>query len=71
MIWTAITYNTNSEKIECDLYEAPLDFAKAYGIIATETKGIVLSIIKGNHVSGSYIPGINLSLKRVDYHGEF
>ena len=71
MIWTAITYNTHSEQIECKLHEAPLDFAQAYGSITAEAKGIVLSIIKGNHVSGSYVPSINLSLKRVDYRGEF
>jgi hypothetical protein len=71
MIWTAITYNTNGEKIECKLYEAPMDFAKAYGAIASEAKGIVLSIIKGNHISGSYIPAINISLTRTDYRGEF
>ncbi len=71
MIWTAITYNTQREEIECHLHEAPMDFTKAYSNIAAKTKGIVLSIIKGNHVSGSYVPGINLSLKRVDYHGEF
>ncbi len=49
MIWTAITYSTANEKIECQVFEGPMDFQNAYGTIASTTNGIVLSLIKGNH----------------------
>ena len=71
MIWTAITYSTATEKVECEVFEAPMDFNQAYGIIASTTNGIVLSLIKGNHQEAAYIPQIDLKLTRVKYRGEF
>ena len=71
MIWTAITYNTSQEKIECKVYEAPMDSDKAHEVIAAATNGIVLSIIKGNHKSSSYFPDLNLTLTRSEYRREF
>ena len=72
MIWTAITYNTSQEKIECKVvYDAPIDSDKAYGVIAADTNGIVLSIIKGNHKCSSYVPDLNLTLTRSEYRREF
>ena len=71
MIWTAITYSTATEKVECEVFEAPMDFNQAYGIIASKVNGIVLSLIKGNHKNSSYVPQIDLKLTRVDYRGEF
>ena len=71
MIWTAITYSTSTERVECKTFEGPIDFTKAYGIIASEADGIVLSIIKGNHQEAAYIPQIDLKLTRAQYRGEF
>ena len=71
MIWTAITYNTSQEKIECKVLDAPMDSDKAYEVIAASTNGIVLSIIKGNHKSSSYFPDLNLTLTRSEYRREF
>lgn len=71
MIWTAITYSTSQEKIECKVFEGPMDFNKAYGVIAAETSGIVLSLTKGNHEEGTYIPAMDLKLTRAKYRGEF
>jgi|TARA_R100000005_G_C4823446_1_gene103561 hypothetical protein len=71
MIWTAITYSTANEKIECQVFEGPMDFQNAYGTIASTTNGIVLSLIKGNHQEAAYIPQIDLKLTRAKYRGEF
>tara|TARA_R100000152_G_C6610487_1_gene64517 strand:+ start:275 stop:490 length:216 start_codon:yes stop_codon:yes gene_type:complete len=71
MIWTAITYSTSTERVECKIFEGPIDFNKAYGIIASEADGIVLSIIKGNHKEASYIPQSDLKITRVKYRSEF
>ena len=71
MIWTAITYSTSIERVECEVFEAPMDFNQAYSSIAPKVSGIVLSLIKGNHKNASYIPQIDLKLTRVDYRGEF
>ena len=71
MIWTAITYSIANEKIECKVYEAPMDFTKAYGVVTADTGGIVLSLIKGNHEAATYIPQIDLKLTRAQYRGEF
>ena len=30
MIWTAITYSTSQERIQCEVFEGPMDFQKAY-----------------------------------------
>jgi len=71
MIWTAITYSTSEEKISCEIFEGPMDFSKAYGAIVKNSKGIVLTIIKGNHETGAFVPDISLSLTRTRYNGEF
>ena len=71
MIWTAITYSTANEKVECQVFEGPMDFNKAYGTISSMTNGIVLSLIKGNHQEAAYIPQIDLKLTRASYRGEF
>ena len=71
MIWTAITYSTSEEKISCEIFEGPMDFSKAYGAIAKNTNGIVLSLIKGNHKEASYIPQIDVKITRARYRGEF
>ena len=71
MIWTAITYSTSQERIQCEVFEGPMDFQKAYGDIVSRTHGIVLSLIKGNHKEASFIPQIDLNLSRVNYWGEF
>lgn len=71
MIWTAITYSTSQERIQCEVFEGPMDFQKAYGTIASTANGIVLSLIKGNHQEAAYIPQIDLKLTRAKYRGEF
>ena len=71
MIWTAITYSTANEKVECQVFEGPMDFNKAYGTISSKTNGIVLSLIKGNHQDAAYIPQIDLKLTRASYLVEF
>ena len=56
MIWTAITYSTANEKIECQVFEGPMDFQNAYGTIASTTNGIVLSLIKRQSPGGCLYP---------------
>ena len=43
----------------------------AYGEAVKNNKGIVLTIIKGNHETGAFVPDISLSLTRTRYNGEF
>ena len=71
MIWTAVVYSVSEEKIKCESFEAPFDYQHAYGKAIKDYNGIVLAIIKGNHVSGSYIPNLSLSLTRTKYRSEF
>ena len=71
MIWTAITYIVSKEKIACEVFEAPMDFHKAYSTVNYKSKNIVLSLIKGNHEGAAYMPNLELKLTRSNYRGEF
>ena len=71
MIWTAVVYNVPEEKVKCVVFEGAPDSSKAYGEAVKNSKGIVLTIIKGNHETGAFVPNISLSLTRTRYNGEF
>ncbi len=71
MIWTAITYSVSKERIECEVFEAPMDFHEAYSTVNYKSKNIILSLIKGNHEGSAYIPKLELKLTRSSYRGEF
>ena len=68
MIWTAISYNSGTEKIET---EASIDKSTAYMEITNKTGKVVLSIIKGNHESGTYVPDLEVCITRTKYNEKF
>ncbi len=63
MIWTAITYSTANEKVECQVFEGPMDFNKAYGTIS-HLKQMVLFylLLKAIIKEAAYIPQIDLKV---------
>ncbi len=71
MIWTAISYNPGTEKIETEVCEASIDKSTAYMEITNKTGKVVLSIIKGNHKSGAYIPDLEICITRTKYNEKF
>jgi hypothetical protein len=71
MIWTAISYNSGTEKIETEVFEASIDKSTAYKEISGKTGKVVLSIIKGNHKSGAYIPDLEICITRTKYNEKF
>jgi|TARA_R100001244_G_scaffold95216_1_gene71441 hypothetical protein len=71
MIWTAISYNSATEKIETEVFEAAIDKNTAYVEISNKTRKVVLSIIKGNHESGTYVPDLEVCITRTKYNEKF
>tara|TARA_R110000744_G_scaffold281630_1_gene393504 strand:+ start:600 stop:815 length:216 start_codon:yes stop_codon:yes gene_type:complete len=71
MIWTAISYNSATEKIETEVFEAAIDKNTAYTEISNKIGKVVLSIIKGNHESGAYVPDLEVSITRTKYNEKF
>jgi hypothetical protein len=68
MIWTVISFNHTTEQVECDLVESAMDMYKAYADINNKTSNLIMSIIKGSHKTGAYIPDIDLTLTRAKYN---
>ena len=71
MIWTAISYNSATERVETEVFEAAIDNDSAYTQISNKTSKVVLSIIKGNHKSGTYIPDLEICITRTKYNEKF
>ena len=71
MIWTVISFNHTTEKMQCDLVESSMDFDRAYTEISHNTPNLVVSITKGSHVGATFIPDLDISLKRVQYNKNF
>ena len=68
MIWTVISFNYHTEKLQCDLVESSMDSDKAYVEISKQTPNLVMSIIKGSHEGTTFIPDVDLSLTRAKYN---
>ena len=68
MIWTVISFNYSTEKIQCDLAESSMDSDKAYIDISKKTPNLVMSIIKGSHEGTTFIPDVDLTLTRTKYN---
>ena len=68
MIWTVISFNHATEQMECNLVESTIDTHKAYVDISDKTPNLVMTIIKGNHETGAFIPDIDLTLTRAKYN---
>ena len=68
MIWTVISFNYSTEKIQCDLAESSMDYDKAYTDISKQTPNLVMSITKGSHAGSTFIPNLNLTLTRTKYN---
>ena len=68
MIWTVISFNYGTEKMQCDLAESSMDSGKAYIDISKKTPNLVMSIIKGSHEGTTFIPDIDLTLTRAKYN---
>jgi len=68
MIWTVISFNYSTEKIQCDLAESSMDSDKAYMDISTQTPNLVMSITKGSHEGTTFIPDVDLTLTRTKYN---
>ena len=68
MIWTVISFNYSTEKIQCDLVESSMDCDKAYTDISKKTPNLVMSITKGSHVGSTFIPDVDLTLTRAKYN---
>ena len=64
MIWTVISFNYSTEKIQCDLIESSMDGDKAYSDISKKTPNLVMSITKGSHAGSTFIPDVDLTLTR-------
>ena len=68
MIWTVISFNYSTEKIQCDLAESAMDYDKAYTDINKKTPNLVMSITKGSHAGSTFIPDMDLTLTRTKYN---
>ena len=68
MIWTVISFNYSTEKIQCDLIESSMDGDKAYSDISKKTPNLVMSITKGSHAGSTFIPDVDLALTRAKYN---
>ena len=68
MIWTVISFNHSTEKIQCDLVESSMDGYKAYADISKKTPNLVMSITKGSHAGSTFIPDVDLTLTRAKYN---
>ena len=68
MIWTVISFNYSTEKIQCDLVESSMDSNKAYVDISKQTPNLVMSITKGSHEGTTFIPDVDLTLTRTKYN---
>jgi hypothetical protein len=68
MIWTVISFNHSTEKIQCDLVESSMDGDKAYADISKKTPNLVMSITKGSHAGSTFIPDVDLTLTRAKYN---
>jgi len=68
MIWTVISFNYSTEKIQCDLVESSMDSNKAHTDISKKTPNLVMSITKGSHVGSTFIPDVDLTLTRAKYN---
>ena len=68
MIWTVISFNYSTEKIQCDLIESSMDDNKAYSDISKKIPNLVMSITKGSHAGSTFIPDIDLTLTRIKYN---
>ena len=68
MIWTVISFNYSTEKLQCDVIESAMDCDKAYTDISKKTPHLVMSIIKGSHAGSTFIPDVDLTLTRAKYN---
>jgi hypothetical protein len=71
MIWTAVMFDPSTEKIDCDVFEASMDGEKAYISISGTSRKIVLSIVKGNHKGGCFVPDLSVSITRIKNDSDF
>ena len=68
MLWTVISFNYSTEKVQCDLIESSMDGDKAYSDISNKTPNLVMSITKGSHDGSTFIPDVDLTLTRAKYN---
>ena len=68
MIWTVISFNYSTEKIQFDLIESSMDGDKAYSDISKKTPNLVMSITKGSHAGSKFIADVDLTLTWAKYN---
>lgn len=68
MIWTAVSFNPATEKVECEVFEANIDPDKAHSEISKRVPGVIVAITKGNHKTGTFIPDVDFSITRASHY---
>ena len=68
MIWTSVSFNPATERIECEVYEASIDPEKAHAEISKKSPTVIMAIIKGNHKTGAFVPPADFSITRAKHN---